>query len=179
MPEDNLPQEPGFSGTSDNEQTQDPNREELEQARTRVAELEGLVAEKDEELAEANAHIAELESLVVEKDEELAEASAHIAELEQAMTETGNALSQAVTSYKALVVKSNPGMPEELITGGTIEAINQSMEDAQTLITRVRQGLEAELAVSKVPAGAPQRAPVDLSALSPREKIQYAIGGKK
>ena len=172
MPDDNLSQESRFSGTSDDEQTPDSAGEELEQARARIAELERLVAQKDEELAEANAHIAELESLVVEKD-------AHIAELEQAMTETGNALAQAITSYKALVVKSNPGIPEELITGGTIEAINQSVEDAQTLVTRVRQGLEAELVVSRVPAGAPQRAPVVLSALSPREKIQYAIGGKK
>jgi len=30
-----------------------------------------------------------------------------------------------------------------------------------------------------VPAGAPGRRASDLSALSPREKIQYAIGGKK
>jgi len=154
LPDDNLPQEPGFSGTPENEPTQEPTREELEQARARVDELETLVAQKDEELAEANARIAELE---------------------QTMSDTSNALSQAVTSYKALVVKSNPGVPEELITGDTIEAIDQSLEDAQTLISRVRQGLEAEMAVSKVPAGAPQRAPIDLSVLSPREKIQLAL----
>jgi len=158
LPDDNLPQESGFSGNPESEPTQDLTREELEQARARVAELETLVAQKDEELAKANARIIELE---------------------QTVTETSNALSQAVTSYKALVVKSNPGVPEELITGDTIEAINRSLEDAQTLISRVRQGLEAEMAVTKVPAGAPQRAPFDLSALSPREKIQYAIGGKK
>jgi uncharacterized coiled-coil protein SlyX len=156
LPDDNLPQESEFSGTPENEPAQEPTREELEQARARVAELETLIAQKDEELAEADARIAELE---------------------QTMAATSNALAQVITSYKALVVKSNPGVPEELITGDTIEAINQSLEDAQTLITRVRQGLEAKMAVSKVPAGAPQRAPIDLSALSPREKIQYAIKG--
>ena len=68
---------------------------------------------------------------------------------------------------------------EELITGDTVEAINQSLENAGTLISKVRQGLEEEASRVRVPAGAPQRAPLDLSALSPREKIQYAIGGKR
>ena len=142
----------------DNEQNQNSVGEELEKSSARVVELEALVSEKDEELSRANAHIAELE---------------------QAQTDINNTLAQAVTSYKALVVKSNPGVVEEFISGDTIEAIDKSLENAKTLIGRVRQGLEAEVAATKVPAGAPQRTPIDLSALSPREKIQYAIGGKK
>ena len=135
-----------------------PEVEELESAKTRVIELERLIAQKDEELAKANARIAELE---------------------QAVTDIDNAMSQAVASYKALVIKANPGVPAELLSGDSIEAIDQSLENAKNLISRVRQGLEAEMAAAKVPAGAPQRTPLDLSVLSPREKIQYAIGGKK
>jgi len=37
--------------------------------------------------------------------------------------------------------------------------------------------MEEEVSKARIPAGAPQRVPPDLSALSPREKIQYAIGG--
>ena len=153
--------------------------EELEQARAKIAELEGLLAQRDKELASRDSRISELEQLVVDRDDQIATLKQSVAELEQKLTDVNNALTQAIASYRALVVKTNPGVPEELITGDTIEAIDKSLANAQTLIDMVRQELEAEIAAAKVPAGAPQRAPVDLSALSPREKIQYAIGGKK
>ena len=65
-----------------------------------------------------------------------------------------------------------------MIPGGTVDAVNESLGSARALVDRVKQGIEAEAFMTKVPAGAPQRAPLDLSVLSPREKIQYAIGGK-
>jgi len=139
MPDDELNQE------------QNPEEDELEQTVARVAELEGLVAQKEEELTKANTRITEL----------------------------GQAVNQAVASYRVLAVQANPDVIEELITGDTIDDINASLKRAKTFVSKVREGLEAEVAGAKVPAGAPQRTPIDLSALSPREKIQYAIGGKK
>ena len=158
MTDDNLPEESGFSETPDEERTRTDTGEELEQVRARVVELEELLAQKNEELTRANTRLAELERLRVESEERLA---------------------QAVSSYKALVVTSNPGVLEELITGGTIEDVNASLEGARSIVGKVKQGLEAEMASARVPAGAPQRTPVDLSALSPREKIQYGIGGRR
>jgi len=158
LPDENLPQESGFPEIPENEQNQDDTGEELEQVRSRVIELEALVAQKEEELAKANASVSELELVVAERDEKL---------------------TQSVSSYKALVVKANPEVLEEMITGDSIDDINASLEKAKSIVGRVRQGLEAEMASAKVPAGAPERTPTDLSALSPREKIQYAIGGKR
>ena len=123
-----------------------------------------------EELEESR--VIELEALIAQKDEELTKANVRISELEQAMT-------SAITGYKVMVTQSNPEVPEELISGDTIESINESLTKAKTLINKVKQGLEAEITSSKIPAGAPPRTPPDLSALSSREKIQYAIGGKK
>ena len=117
--------------------------------------------------------------MVAQKDEELAKANARVSELEQVVVESDGNLAQAVSSYKALVVKVNPEVLEELITGDTIDDISASLEKAESIVGRVRQGLEAEMASAKVPTGAPERTPTDLSALSPREKIQYAIGGKR
>ena len=132
------------------------------------------------------ARIAELESLLTQKGDELELASTRIAGLEQAtaelnekLTDNGNALSQAIASYRALAIKSNPDIIEELISGDSIEEIDASLERAQNLIIKVKKGLEEEVSAIRVPAGSPQRAPFDLSILSPREKIQYAIGGKK
>ena len=152
---------------TDNELNQNPPGDELEQSQapeTRVADLEGLLAQRDEELGKASARIAELEQTAAEADEKFAKAN--------------DSLAEAVASYKAMVVKSNPEVLGRLITGDTIADINSSLDTAKTLVSKVREGLEAEVAMAKVPAGAPLRTPPDLSALSPREKIQYAIGGK-
>ena len=151
-----------------NEQDQNLTAEELEPGEApgdRVVELEGLLAQKDEEMGRANAQIAELEQAAAESNDKL--------------NKLNESLNQAVSSYKALVIQSNPDVLEELVTGDSIETINNSLASAKELIGKVRSGIEAEILSAKVPAGAPQRAPIDLSALSPREKIQYAIGGKK
>ena len=153
----------------DNNQNQEPTGEELE----------GLIARKDEELAAKDLHIRELEQAISERDNQIAALKQSLAELALKMTELNDRLSQAVSSYRALVIKSNPGVPEELITGDSIETIDKSLEDAQNLVGKVRKELEAEIAGARVPAGAPQRMPVDLSALSPKEKIQYAIGERR
>ena len=148
-----------------NEHDQNLTAEELEPGEASSIELESLVAEKDEELGKANARIAELEQAVDEADDKL--------------SKLNESLNQAVSSYKALVIQFNPHVLEELITGDSIEAINNSLASAKELIGKVKSSIEAEISSAKVPAGAPQRAPIDLSALSPREKIQYAIGGKR
>jgi len=160
-----------------NNQNQEPNGEELESSR--VAKLEALLAEKDEELAAKDSRISELEQAIAERDNQIAALQQSVAELEPRLTELENSLSQAISSYRALAIKSNPGLPEELIAGDSIEEIDQSLAGAQALIDRVRQRLEAEIAGARIPAGAPQRSPVDLSALSPRDKIQYAIGERR
>ena len=155
-----------------------PEVEESGQSGDRVSELEGLIAQKDEELTKANARIIELEQTVANLDNEVATLKQAVAESEEKLTSINHSLTEAIASYKALVTQFNPEVLEELITGDTIEAIDESLEEAKTLISRVRQGLEAEITAGKVPAGAPIRTPPDLSALSPREKINYAIGGK-
>jgi chromosome segregation ATPase len=160
-----------------NEPNENPTGEELTQART--SELERLVAEKDEELRLANARISELEQMVASLEGEVATLGQSSLESEQRLAEASSALSQAVASYKALVVETNPAVPPELVTGDTIEAINNSLKAAEELVNKVRGELEAEIKMVKIPAGAPQRVPVDLSALSSREKIQYGIGGKR
>jgi len=99
-----------------------------------------------------------------------------VAEAEEKIAATDDSLAEAVASYKAMVVQSNPEVIEELISGDTVESINESLVKAKALVSKVRQGVEAEIALARVPAGAPERTSPDLSALSPREKIQYAIG---
>ena len=146
------------------------------------AEMEGVRAEKEtlaSELETRGAAITELEQVIADRDREVAALKQAVAKSDEVLTDVRDSLAQAVSSYRALVVQANPDVLDELISGDSIEAINQSVEHAQRFIFKVKQGLEAEAARTRVPVGAPQRTLPDLSALSPREKIRYAIGGKR
>ncbi len=158
------------------------NAEELgedTETQARITELEGLIAQKDEELAEVQACILELEQAVVDKDSDIAAQKQSEAELEERLSTVNDSLAEAIASYRTAVIQANPEVMAELVNGDTIESINESLEKAKSLISKVRQGLETEISQAKVPAGAPERRSPDLSALSPREKIKYAIGGRK
>jgi chromosome segregation ATPase len=152
--------------------------DELEAVR---AELEGLKREKKAlagELETRGAAVIELERTVAAKDSELAVLKQAVAGSEEKLTGVNDTLAQAVASYMDLVVAANPGVLPEMVTGDTIDAVNESLENARALVDRVKQGMEEEASRTRVPSGAPTRTPPDLSVLSPREKIQYAIGGK-
>jgi len=145
-------------------------RAELEELRREKGVLAGEIEARD-------STIARLEQAVAGRDGEIATLKQALADSDKKLSELSNALSQAVASYKEMVIKLNPGVLAELITGDTIEEVDESLKNAQALVERVWQEMEAEASRTTVPAGAPPRAPLDLSALSAREKIQYAIGG--
>ena len=159
---------------------QNPAEDELGQSeafKERIAELENLIAQKDQELISKNARIPELETAAASLESEITTLKQTVTESSNNLNKLNENLEQAVASYKALVIQSNPDVPEELITGDSIEAIADSLISAKELVTKIRKGMEAEISLAKVPIGALERAAPDLSALSPREKIQYAIGG--
>ena len=107
------------------------------------------------------ARITELEHSAATKDGELAVLK--------------ESLANAAAKYRAAILASAPGVPEELVKGDTIEELDTSLELAQGIVSKVRQGLEVELAARSVPAGAPPRTPPDLSTLSPGDKIAHAL----
>jgi hypothetical protein len=117
--------------------------------------------------------------IVAEKEREIAALKKSEGELKEKLSAVSKSLTAAVVRYKDRLVQLNPEITEELISGDTIEAVDNSLEKAINLIGRVKKSVEKEISHIKVPAGAPGRRIPDLSTLSPREKIQYAIGGKK
>jgi uncharacterized protein (DUF3084 family) len=129
------------------------------------------------EIKSREATIIRLEREIASKDSEIVAVKQALDEAERKIADLGQALAQAVAAYKALLVQANPGVLAELITGGTVAEVDESLKKAQTLVDKVRQEMEAEVSKTRIPAGAPQRTPPDLSGLSPREKIKYAIGG--
>jgi len=139
-------------------------REENEAAARKIEERETTIASLEQALAGRESESYALRQSLNDAGREL--------------TEVQETLAQAMASYRSLALASNPELPEELITGSTVEEVDTSLANARKLVERVKLEIEAEASRTRVPAGAPQRTPVDLSSLSSREKIQYAIGGK-
>jgi arginine deiminase len=142
-------------------------------------EVENLRLEHEtlkHELKDRDATILRLEQERADRDSEIAALKQAMADDEGRINEIGENLAKAVASYKEQVIQGNPGVPADMIAGETVEEIDESLKKALALIEKVRQEMEAEAFKMRIPGGAPQRTPMDLSGLSAREKIQYAIG---
>ena len=89
---------------------------------------------------------------------------------EESIQKLQSDLSEAVARYREGILQQNPEIPEDLVTGSSIAEIDASLEKARAVVESVKQHLE-----EKVPAGAPARSGVNVSALSPRQKIEYGV----
>jgi hypothetical protein len=117
-----------------------------------------------------------LEQALAGKDSEIGALHKSLDEIKGTTLELNKRLSQAVSAYREMVVRANPAVLPEMIAGDSIEGINESLKSARAVMEKARREIEADAARAKVPAGAPQRVPPDVSALSAHEKIQYGLG---
>jgi hypothetical protein len=151
-----------------------------EQATTQISEADSLkleIAALRGQLKERDTAIAGLEKTMAEKDTGIAVMKQVAEDFKEKFAITGQALTQAVADYKELAVTANPGPVAEMIKGDSIQAVKESLLNAKALVERVKQEVGAENSRLRVPAGAPQRTPPDLSGLTPREKIKYGMEG--
>jgi DNA repair exonuclease SbcCD ATPase subunit len=156
-------------------------QEKNEKVATESEIRDSLQREKEalaDEIKSRDTAMLKLEAVLKAKESEISSLKKEHDELKQALDEAGKSVAQAVAAYKEAVVQANPDLPAELITGDTIDAVKESVKNARAIVDKVRQEMEAQTAKTRVPPGAPGRAPVDFSGLSALEKIQHAIGNK-
>jgi hypothetical protein len=79
-------------------------------------------------------------------------------------------LTEAIDKYRQALLQQHPQVPADLVKGNTVAELDNSLEQAQAVVDRVKQHL-----TEKVPAGAPQRSGIDISSMSPGEKITYGL----
>lgn len=155
------------------ETTNETLRQELEAEKAKSQEL---VAEATRDLQEK---VTSLEAGLAARTGELetlqAERQAAGAELEGAKA----AYAYAVEDYRRLVLQANPMFTPDIIGGDTIEEVKASVEKANALVGKVREGIEAQAAalsqLSAVPAGAPARSGQSTEGLSTKEKINLGL----
>ena len=130
---------------------------------------------KDAEAQKAEGTDRDWETVNLELQERIALLEQGVAAKDGELSAVKGTLSAAVAKYRAAVLASATGIPENLIKGETVEEIDASLELARGIVSQVRQQLEIEVEARRVPTGAPPRMPQDPSALSPAEKIAYAL----
>ena len=81
-------------------------------------------------------------------------------------------MGEAVSKYRDVLLKANPGIPEELIQGNSIEELSSSVEKANAVVEKIKSHIEES---GRIPAGAPVRSGPDFSAMSPAEKVAYGL----
>ncbi len=121
--------------------------------------------------------VIELEQKLTGKDDEIVALKQSLEKATQDLAVVCQQFDEAIAAYKEMVQQANPGLVAGMVKGDTIEEISESVKSARALIEKVKQEVAAENAKVRVPTGAPQRTPLDLSALSPREKIKYGMEG--
>ena len=131
--------------------------------------------QRDAAFAPLEQELAETKAQFTERDEAAASWQTHAAEKEAELTAANEAIASAIAGYRTLAVSANPAIPQEMITGDSIEEINTSLESARTIVGKVTANVQASLAQGNVPPGAPSRGELDLSGLSPREKIRHGL----
>jgi chromosome segregation ATPase len=155
--------------------------EETQETQQTPETLEAINAQLEEEKkakAAAEATLAEKDTRIAELEASLSEAKQGIETAAAELTQVKESYGQAIAKYLDAVRVANPTIPQDIITGDTIEDIDASLAKATTIAESVKANLEAQAKEAKVPAGAPPRTEISVEGLSPREKIAAGIQQK-
>ena len=146
----------------------EPQQEEPEATESpQDSQLDALTAalsHRDARISELEAAMGEAESAVSRRVEEIEGVNARLA--------------QAVEMYRASLLAAEPDVPEDMVQGATVEAVQESLELARHMVAQVRGQLEAQTSIERTPLGTPVRSAPDMSALSPQEKILMGLSGR-
>lgn len=156
----------------------DPDRAlaEIEQLAQRAGSAEELVAELRTQLDERVQQAAEAERRAAGAGDELVSLRQQLVDGQNQQSSLLTGQSEALAAYRELVLRAEPELPPELITGGTLGDVNASIESARAMVAHVQAALTRSNAAAVVPAGAPLRVLVpDTSQMSAREKLSYGI----
>jgi chromosome segregation ATPase len=144
----------------------------------RASHLEELTGELRTRLEVAQGELATERQRCEEVGGQLAGAQTDLAAAQQETQELHARLQAAAGKYREALLAAAPDLPEDMVTGNSIEEIDASAEQARGAVRRVRDRLESQAQAGRVPAGSPPRGSPDFSALSPIEKIRLGLAQK-
>lgn len=119
--------------------------------------------------------LAEALAALEQRGAELSDARAALAQRDAELAGLRGQLSAAAAKYRDALLIGAPEVPPELVGGVTTEELDASLAKARQMVERIRSQGQPQAADHRIPAGAPVRSAPDYSALSPQEKIAYAL----
>jgi septation ring formation regulator EzrA len=146
----------------------DAARAEVERLQESLADREARAAHVESQLAEARAELAQVRSESEAREAELA----GLREREQSLAAQ---VQEAAQRYRALALQQAPELPEELVTGDSVDAIDEALQQARETVSKVRGHLESQAQAGRVPVGAPARSGPDPSSLSSDDKMRLGL----
>ena len=152
-----------------------PNGEELAALHEQLADARADVERLQLDAANAVAEAAFLRDDVRVSHEAVAAATTEATALREQIDSATQRAQTAAERYRDLVVRTEPALPSDLISGGDVDAIDASVTAAREIVGRVRSHIESRARAGRVPAGAPPRSAPDLSALTPEQKIRHGL----
>ena len=144
----------------------------------RALHLDELNAQIREQLSVAQADLAGRQEEIDALNEQMSAAQADLSIVQAENQDLHARLQAAAQKYRQVLLAAAPEVPEDLVTGESIEEVDASMEEAGQTILQVRERLESQAQSGRVPTGSPPRAAPDFSALSPTEKIRLGLSQK-
>ncbi len=149
--------------------------EELAAARAEIERLQETAADREARAAHLEAQLGEAREELAQGREEAESRRREVADLGERAQALEAQAQGAARRYRELALQHSPELPEELVTGETVEEVEQSLERARETVSKVRGHLESQAQAGRVPAGAPPRSRPDLSGLSAEEKIRLGL----
>ena len=152
-----------------------PTPDELAAIKTQLEAETQAKAELEASLAGRDTRIGELESALSEAKSESEAKQADLEAKQSELTQASEALATAVGKYREALRTANPNVPDDLISGDTIDEVFSSFQRSTAIVSKVKANLETDAAAARVPAGAPANTGPDHGALTPREKIAEGV----
>ncbi len=143
-------------------------QEELAAAKAELEQLQVATADREARSAHLESELATAQDTAKARELELAGSSDRTQALESQARD-------AAQRYRELALRGAPELPEELVTGETVEEVEQALQRARETVSNVRGHLESQAQAGRVPAGAPPRSGPDLAGMSSEEKIRYGL----
>ena len=152
---------------------------EVDRLQTMAADREARAAHLEETLAQIREEQSQLSASLLEAETQLAARDEEMAALRQEVEGLQASLRAAASKYRTVLLASQPDVPPDLVSGETVEEVDQQLEAALRMIAQLRDHLESQAQAVRVPTGAPARRAPDLSALSPAEKIVHGLSQQR
>ena len=144
---------------------------EVERLELASADREARAAHLEGQLSELRQELGQSQSAVEAREQELAGTREQVETLRSQVRSSAQ-------RYREAVLQQSPELPGELVTGETVEEVDEAIERARATVSKVRGHLESQAQAGRVPVGAPARSGPDLSAMSAEEKIRFGLQQK-